>query len=258
MFKRSKQTGKRRERIAWLYLALLAVLGLALFVIVPRFATTRHASYSPYATATVYYPYALQATAAALITTIPSPSPIPGLAPDKAASFQRSDQWRRAEKTALPLYPPPEGYLLDWFFTPVASGTPRPITPHRTAGAGTIWEERWNPKFAHMIFTANQWQQSLGDRVLVVWSGRQVATQNPQQGLVLVATIDSDTGELISGPESYLTPAQEGEVRIDDATGVVLHLRSGTGSVVNFDLSTRRWVSPESTPIPSISPSPSP
>ncbi len=78
---------------------------------------------------------------------------------------------------------------------------------------------------------------------------------DPIQGMVRVytTTLDQQTW----GPEqTYFTPAKAGLVRITGAVDQRLTLRTDSGTLFYFDLVTRQWATPTSSPVPSLLPTP--
>jgi hypothetical protein len=213
-------------------------------------ALTAVAGTTPAITATaVYSTAALLATAEALASVLPTASPDLGLPDNKAVGFQRNDLWNRAIRTAIALYPPPLGYHPPDLFTPVAHLTPLPTEPVRPAGAGSLYEDGWGGDYSKLMVIANQWWETVDAHNLFVYAGRNART-DPLQGQLLVAVYDSATLALVRGPDFYLTPSRHGLVRIIDAVGERLTLRTVDGTLFYFDVPRRQWVAPPPGPSP--------
>jgi hypothetical protein len=191
----------------------------------------------------------LLATAEAIASTLPTASPDLGLPDNKAVGFQRNDLWNRAIRTAIALYPPPLGYHPPDLFTPVAHLTPLPTEPVRPAGAGSLYEDGWGGDYSKLMVIANQWWETVDAHNLFVYAGRNART-DPLQGQLLVAVYDSATLALVRGPDFYLTPSRHGLVRIIDAVGERLTLRTVDGTLFYFDVPRRQWVAPPPGPSP--------
>ena len=215
---------------------------------------------SPSTEVPTYDPLAYHATVVAIVATLPTASPIPGLPPDKTQDRQTNDLWDRAERTAVAMNPPPNPYPTEQVATPDALTTPEGETPHQVAGAGIIWQEKWSPHFSKLMYTLNQWverENQQGNSVLVC-AGSKSPREDPQQGIIGILVQVPNSGTIVSGPNLYLTPLRAGAVQVIDAVGERLTLRADDGTLFYFDVLTRQWVTPTPgpTPIPSLPPTP--
>jgi hypothetical protein len=212
---------------------------------------------SPSTEVPTYDPQAYHATVVAIVATLPTASPIPGLPPDKTQDRQTNDLWDRAERTAVAMNPPPNPYPTEQVATPAVLTTPEGETPHQVAGAGIIWQEKWSPHFSKLMYTLNQWverENQQGNSVLVC-AGSKSPREDPQQGIIGILIQVPNSGTVVSGPDLYLTPLRAGAVQVIDAVGERLTLRADDGTLFYFDVLTRQWVTPDPPPGPSPIPS---
>lgn len=203
----------------------------------------------------VVYARAVDATAQAIVSSLPTPSPIPNLRPDLEREEQRQYLWRIALPTAVALVPtlPPD-------YDPWSEKTPLPrLSPFPTEAPypsiptanGKIYNRSLedNPE-GKMLGTVNYWVGKIGGSRTLVFAGH--ATGTPSQGIIIVET--PLTGTLTpDGPtrqiNGYQTPTQVGAVRIIHEAGGRFTLQAADSSLLYFDISSRQWVSPPPTPV---------
>jgi hypothetical protein len=151
--------------------------------------------------------------------------------------------------------------------SPVPSRTPGPPPEYPTPTLAMGWVHGCVPKNTREPQCLNGWRGIVNGETLKVIGGMEGSSGDPTQGLVMVYIEDRPL-------EIYNTPQKAGPVRIVDVSGTLVTLAAvglstpgvvqtpwatqTLGTVFTFDLSTRQWVSPSGTPIPSTSPSPSP
>lgn len=148
----------------------------------------------------------------------------------------------KASLTALALDPPPPAYSIP-NATPVS--WPTPPVPMRTAGAGVLDDEAGGGEYSQQIRMVNAWWENLpGQRSLVVIAGTAGGEGDVPQGAILVVLQDITTHTKIGDPTIYLAPTNNRYVRVIDAVGERLTLRSEDGTLFYFNLPTRQWVKP--------------
>src|SRR5438067_4963396 len=87
---------------------------------------------------------ALNATAEAIASTLPTASPIPGMEPTRQASLQSDDLWLRAKSTAVALYPPNHNSFHWENYTPLpTSGAPTAVVHERQTDGGVLYDDRF-------------------------------------------------------------------------------------------------------------------
>lgn len=159
--------------------------------------------------------------------------------------YRVREETRVAVLTTVPQY----GARPNRTRTPIVWPTafPIPTSVYYPAGDGMILEDGQIVP-AELGSFENQWQRRVGDVQTQVYFGRD--KYDPTQGIVLVQ---------IHGPSHpkqmniYRTPQPRGAVRVVGATGTMLQARTEMGDYLVFNLETRQWVSPPSTPGPSPS-----
>ncbi len=198
-----------------------------------------------------------------LTSPINTPTPNTDWYATKQADMRTAEAGRAVQGTPVPtsLYTP------SW----LGKITPQPTVflpaPNRTpAGAGAL--VRVVPPWSPMLYRIeNTWYEDTNGATqrTIVWAGAvsEGATgHSTQQGLVIVQILRKSTMNNITGIDvvestSYLTPCPVGSVRIVDAVGERLRLRSTSGATFYFDVPTRRYVNaPACTPTPTLTPSP--
>jgi hypothetical protein len=208
----------------------------------------------------VVYGRALYATAQAIVYSLPTPSPIPGLHPDDQTEVKRRYLWSIALPTAHALFPPPPNYDVRSEITPEAqpplpTEEPYPSTPTTN---GKIYNRSLedNPE-GNLLGEVNYWVGEVGGSRTLVFAGHAVGT--PSQGIIIVearvagtVTVDGPTNRI----DNYLTPSQAGAVRIISEVGGRFILQAADGSFFYFDINARQWVSSAPNPSPSVSVSP--
>lgn len=206
----------------------------------------------------VVYGLAVYATAAAIVPTLPTVSPIPGMESTKQADFQLSDAWDRALNTAVALNPPPADFDPHQATTPVIHLTPVPTLPksQRTAGGGIIDDTIYVPgPPCNTVGPTNMWTKQVdGARTLVCAGQIRNYGTSPGPGAILIEIWPANQPQ--PDPEEvYEVPQQAGQIRIIDVIGDQLTLQAtNNGHLFYFDLAARQWVIP--TPPPAFSPTP--
>lgn len=143
--------------------------------------------------------------------------------------------------------------------------TPEPTVfatiPGTPAGAGTI-VVGVGPFSPIDYYIENRWYEDTdgGSTRTSVWAGvvAEAGGGRSQKGIVLVQVTrrylqDNDTRTALVEFTDRLTPCQGGLVRVVDALGETLTLRSTSGHTFTFDVPARQFVPP-----PTASPSPTP
>ncbi len=147
---------------------------------------------------------------------------------------------KRAYATANVLDPTPPGYHIPY---PPTSAVPVPTEPIRPLGAGTVYDDSFDPVFSKQMRIANKWWEPVGDGTLVVLAGSGYQIRDAQQGGLIIVMEDAQH-KLTGSTESYLTPSRHGYVQVVDAVGERLTLRAEDGTLFYFDVPSRQWVSP--------------
>lgn len=203
------------------------------------------------------YGLAIRATAAAIVPTLPTVSPISGLEPTKQADFQLTDAWDRALNTAVAMNPPPPDADPLHAITPVIHLTPLPTFPRiqRTVGGGILDDTNSMPGPPDdMVGPANCWNKQVdGTRIHVCAGLLRNYSRTPAPGAVLVEVWPTNQPQP-DPVEVYEAPPQAGRIRIIDVIGDQLTLQNNNGNLFYFDLAARQWMIP--TPPPVSSPTP--
>ncbi|MPZ57462.1 MAG: hypothetical protein GEU91_13365 [Rhizobiales bacterium] len=165
------------------------------------------------------------------------PAQFAGLPPEKRAllegSYLRAVQGRRSPPPKNPAAPPP---------TPAPTPAGGPITvPQRPAGAGIIVESGLAPLPGSVYKIENSWHKSEGNGFIQVFAGAE--REDPAQGVVAVVVAPGN-GQPSPPVEVYRTPTKAGAVRVVEAEGERLTLRTSSGATFIFDVPTRRFLSP--------------
>ncbi len=136
---------------------------------------------------------------------------------------------------------------------PVYTGVPKEAhtdfyPSQRPAGIGTIIESSFAPFSAFYIFE-NQWQATIGNRVVTVYAGAQQQEEGKARGLpkpwpsIIIVQVHSTDNSPVSPSEDgyYYLPVVEGLARIVDAEGSRLVVVTQAGTAFDFDLETRQF-----------------
>jgi len=149
------------------------------------------------------------------------------------ASYRRAEQERRGPPPKNPALPPP---------TPAPTPAGGPITlPQRPAGAGIIVESGQAPLPGSLYAIENSWHKPEDGGFIQVFAGAE--REDPAQGIVAVV-VATGNGQPPPPLEVHRTPAKAGAVRVVDADGERLTLRTSSGATFIFDVPARRFVSP--------------
>ena len=131
--------------------------------------------------------------------------------------------------------------------TPFAS-TPIPLTqvaPATTPVMGISYECL---DHSNTFDFGNCWTGRISDEYIFIIAG--APKTDPARGTLRVYTTSLDMGNF--GPlQIYTTPTNAGLIKVTDAIGERLTLRSNNGTLFYFDVLTRQWVGPPPTPAPS-------
>lgn len=132
--------------------------------------------------------------------------------------------------------------------------SPAPAPGIRTAGAGFVSDEApvmssifysmLNEKGEKPIHIANEWWKVTGDRSLIVLAGSEAKRFDPEQGKLVIITVEHKTQKLLINYPTYLTPGRHGYIRVTDAVGERLTLKAQDGTFYYFDLPTLSWANP--------------
>lgn len=112
--------------------------------------------------------------------------------------------------------------------------------PQRPAGGGTIVESQQAPLPGQLFSIANYWYTTQGSQVTQVFAGAD--RRDPTQGVVVV--IIPGNGQPAPPYQVYRTPTKSGSVRVVDAQGQRLTLRTDSGITITFDVLARQFTSP--------------
>jgi hypothetical protein len=165
------------------------------------------------------------------------PAKFADLPPEKRtlleAWYRQAEQDRRSPPPKNPATPPP---------TPAPTPAGGPITlPQRPAGAGIIVESGQAPLPGSLYAIENSWHKPEDGGFIQVFAGAE--REDPAQGIVAVV-VATGNGQPPPPLEVHRTPAKAGAVRVVDADGERLTLRTSSGATFIFDVPARRFVSP--------------
>jgi hypothetical protein len=199
------------------------------------------------------YGLAIRATAAAIVPTLPTVSPIPRMEPTKQADFQLSDVWNRALDMAVAMNPPPPDDDPLHATTPVIRLTPVPTFPksQRAVGGGILDDTPYQTgPPCDMVGPTNRWTKQVeGTRIRVCAGQIRNYQTSPGPGAILVEIWPANRPQP-NPADVYQVPEQAGRIRITDVVGDVLTFQTNDGGLFYFDLAARQWVSPTPTPTP--------
>ena len=183
--------------------------------------------------------HAFNTMVAAVMTALPTASPFPGWPPEKAFRDQYTDAYIRAASTIAAQYPIPVEPL------PTITPGPHPNVsfPTQVAGAGIIVPVGCGMEYKAWVRSSSRWSELVNNRVVVVCAGSSPHLGLHNQGAIMVETTDTE-GAVIGGPDTYNTPTQAGAVQVIDAVGERLTLKAKDGTLLYFDVPSRRWVNP--------------
>ena len=202
------------------------------------------------------YGLAVQATAQAIAQTLPTASPQPDIPIYKQPLYQQDDLWQRAVSTAMALNPP-SGELQWEAFTPIVPQTALPTmhpVAQRAVGNGILYESSFVGPPCTMINPYNYWIGYISNQAVQICAGR---VRSLPGGAILVAVRSNSDPPSTLSAEIYTTPNQQlGGVSITDLNGEQLTVQAADGTYFYFDLTTRQWVPPSPTPVPSLPPAP--
>ena len=105
-----------------------------------------------------------------------------------------------------------------------------------------------------MINPYNYWIGGISNHAIQICAGR---VRSLPGGAILVAVRSNTQPPSTLSAEIYTTPNQQlGGVSITDLNGEQLTVQAADGTYFYFDLTTRQWVPPGPTPVPSPPPAP--
>jgi len=164
-------------------------------------------------------------------------SPIPSslnesrLPPEKQAIID-AEAARRSEAASLPTAP---------YRGPPTPAPYTPVPPSGTAAGDGVLIPSGQAPFSSMAYLfENSWRASVGSETVIVYAG--AATQDRNQGVVLVAVQDSNGNFIPAQTGRYETPGKVGSVRIVDAEGTTVVLQAADGTTYRFDPLARVFV----------------
>lgn len=200
----------------------------------------------PYEPTYVVYARAFNATALAIVMSLPTPSPRPNLHPVRQDSEKREYLWKIALPTARALFPPPPDYDLSADITPPAVLPVRTKVPPPSEGTetGILWVQVPYPPdpTAEYIGAVNRWDGRLNDHALYVYAGHHL--ERPEEGVLLIQEAVQVGTEYETRVTDYRAPNQPGALRIIGERDGLLTIQAANGLLLYFDLATRSWVSP--------------
>ncbi len=207
------------------------------------------------------YNNALQATAEAIVATLPTLTPRPDVPPAVAERQQKGDLWTKALSTAVVLYAPPPEYdprsLDPPTHPPYPTAAPR--FPRRPLAGGTLLSLGGIPAEGACMSMrpVNVWIGHLGGGPGMDICAGLVQDLQSEAGELLVSVATGDIDNPVDMWGAY-PPPELGAIWIEDMQGTLLLLQSKAGQPLAFDLATRQWVPPTPGPTPSQAPSPTP
>jgi hypothetical protein len=207
----------------------------------PSAPTETQVTYEP---TYVAYARAFDATALAIIQTLPTPSPQPNLRFDLQESAKRRYLWAIAAPTASALFPPPANFDPRSEITPFVQLTPDPTEPpppHRETSNGTIYDAApQDDPSGKLLYTVNFWLGSVADHRARVYAGH--VKGMPNQGVIVVEVSHPEQPGGTNPTRMYETPRPAGAVRVMDVTGTHVTLEASDGTNFIFDLGIQQWV----------------
>lgn len=182
-------------------------------------------------------------------TNVPlSVVPATTVAPTWTAVLFPGDATKQALETALAVRRNEQRTRVALTAKPTRTHGPPPVYPTYTPLMGMLSGEPNFNKDPRNPKILNGWRGVFGDKIYEIKAGSEGKAGDASQGLIVVTI-------WYNGKQTYNTPSKVGGVRITQVDGTRFTLTSEDGKhTFVFDVATRQWVSPQPSPVPSLSP----
>ncbi len=256
----------------WLLATLLLLTIIAIVVSVVGRSPTSPAAATPVATSptvsptpavlstaeiSLRYNNELEATAQAIVQSLPTLTPRSDLPAYQAEREQKIELWSQALNTAIAIYPTPLGFDPRSLSDPIPSPAPTHVIPSHPLSEGTLFDIPSIEPPCNMIRAVNAWHGQIAGTKIRLCAGR-VKDLASDAGILIVETLTGDEDNPFHD-ELYYPPSGLGAVWITDIQGTNVILQSTAGELLAVNVASHQWVTPTpgtSTPAPLPSPSP--